>query len=94
MIRVKMVALPLLCVSLGGCSTFRFELGTSDEIARAQVVAVPARLRAPAFADDEDLSLLCKGGKIVAFTTFGNIPRQVWCKSTDVKEEVETPEDK
>lgn len=59
---------------------FHVNLQEDVDESNVQVVEVPPKNRASGFHEEEDLTPLCKGRRIVYVKFMMNTPSEVWCK--------------
>lgn len=77
-------------ILLGSCMIFDVRLATPQDESRIEKVSVPRKMRASGFADEEDLTPLCNGGRIVRVRFMMNTPTEIWCEPATPVENKQT----
>lgn len=80
---IKLLFIMSLLITLNSCRTYKIYLKDGVNEAKVKKVAVPRKLRASGFHEEEDLTSLCPDSEIVYIRFFSNVPIEVWC---DAKE--------
>lgn len=77
-----LLCLPLL-VLVGSCYVFDVRLVNPIDESRVVKISVPQKSRTSGFAEEEDLTPLCRGGRIVRVRFVLNTPKEIWCESEE-----------